>query len=149
MTNFLQNVTEPSKGISYPVGDPCQRFTKLTGPCAYTLHSNQIPPTDGRNGVLWLVAYVSQTSHQCFSVCFCHPTVGNIDVSPYLSLENTPGTYCFWEGVLFGRAYFSKYILHLKWSFYRLHITRLLPVEKSKKKVRKTSIVTIRTYHNR
>ena len=39
----LQNVTEPSKGISNPVGDLCQRLKKLTGPCAYTLHSNPIP----------------------------------------------------------------------------------------------------------
>ena len=38
-TNFSQNVTEPSKGISYPVGDLCGHFTKLTGPRAYTLHS--------------------------------------------------------------------------------------------------------------
>ena len=45
-TNFSQNVTEPSKGISYPVGDLCRHFTKLTGPCAYALHSNLIPPTD-------------------------------------------------------------------------------------------------------
>ena len=36
-TNFSQNVTEPSKGISYPVSDLCRLFTKLTGPCAYTL----------------------------------------------------------------------------------------------------------------
>ena len=35
-------------------------------PCAYTLHSNLIPPTDGTNG----------------PTCFCHPTVGNFDVSP-------------------------------------------------------------------
>ena len=45
-TNFSQNITEPSKGISYPVGDLCRRLTKLTGPCAYTSHSNLIPPTD-------------------------------------------------------------------------------------------------------
>ena len=51
-TIFSQNVTEPSKGISYPVGDLCRCFTKLTGPCAYTLHSNPIPPTDGTNGLL-------------------------------------------------------------------------------------------------
>ena len=31
-TNFSKNVTEPSKGISYPVSDLCQCFTKLTGP---------------------------------------------------------------------------------------------------------------------
>ena len=36
--NFSQNVTEPSKRISYPVGDLFRCFTKLTGPCAYTLH---------------------------------------------------------------------------------------------------------------
>ena len=51
-TNFSQDGTEPSKGISYPIGDLCRRFTKLTGHCAYTLHSNLIPPTDGRNGFL-------------------------------------------------------------------------------------------------
>ena len=36
-TIFSQNVTEPSKGITYPGGDLCRHFTKLTGPCAYTL----------------------------------------------------------------------------------------------------------------
>ena len=41
-----------TKGISYPVGDLCRCFTKLTGPCAYTLRSNSIPPTDGTNGLL-------------------------------------------------------------------------------------------------
>ena len=46
-TNFSQNVTEPPKGISYTVSDLCQRFTKLTGPFAYTLHSNPIHPTYG------------------------------------------------------------------------------------------------------
>ena len=50
-TNFSQNVTEQSKGISYPVGDLCQRFTKLTRPCAYTSHSNLIPPTDDTDGL--------------------------------------------------------------------------------------------------
>ena len=51
-TNFPQKLTQPSKGISYPVGDLCRHFTKLTGPCAYTLHSKPIPPTDGTNGLL-------------------------------------------------------------------------------------------------
>ena len=51
-TIFSQNVTELSKGISYPVGDLCRRLTELTGPVAYTLHSNLIPPTDGTNGLL-------------------------------------------------------------------------------------------------
>ena len=51
-TNFSQIVTESSKGISYPVGDLCRRFTKLTGPFAYTSHSNPIPPTDGTNCIL-------------------------------------------------------------------------------------------------
>ena len=46
------NSTQPSKGIGYPVGDLCRRFTKLTGPCAYTLHSKPIPSTDGTNGLL-------------------------------------------------------------------------------------------------
>ena len=40
-STFLQKFTEPA--ISHPVGDLCQHFTKLTGPCAYTLHSNPIP----------------------------------------------------------------------------------------------------------
>ena len=51
-TNFSQNVTEPSKGVSYPVGDLCSSFTKPTGHCAYTLHGNLIPPTDGTNDLL-------------------------------------------------------------------------------------------------
>ena len=45
MTNISQKVTEPYKGIIYPVGDLCRRFTNLTGPSAYTLLSNLIPPT--------------------------------------------------------------------------------------------------------
>ena len=51
-TNFSDNVTEPYKGISYPGGDLCRCFTKLTGTCAYTLHSNPIPPTYDTNGLL-------------------------------------------------------------------------------------------------
>ena len=47
------------------------------------LHSNSIPPTDGKNGFLRLVAYFSQTGLQCFPAGFCPPTVGNFDVSPY------------------------------------------------------------------
>ena len=95
-TNFSQNVTEPSKGISYPAGDLCRCFTKLTGPCAYTLHSNPIAPTDGTNGLLLLVAYISQTGHQCFPACFCHPTVGKF----YVSLKG----YSYRHNVLAQRA---------------------------------------------
>ena len=40
------------KGISYPVGDLCQYFTKLTGSSAYILHSNPIPLTEGTNDLL-------------------------------------------------------------------------------------------------
>ena len=28
-----------------------------------------------------LVTYISQTGRQCFPACFCHPIVGNSDVS--------------------------------------------------------------------
>ena len=42
-TNCSRNVTEPYKGISYPVGDLCRHFTKLTGSSANTLQSNLIP----------------------------------------------------------------------------------------------------------
>ena len=42
-TNFSQKLTQPSKRISYPIGDLCRRFTKQTLPSAYTLHSNPIP----------------------------------------------------------------------------------------------------------
>ena len=51
-TNFSQKFIESSKGVSYPVGDLCRHFTKMTGLSAYTLHSNPIPPTDGTNGLL-------------------------------------------------------------------------------------------------
>ena len=40
---MLQNYLRGSVTQS-PVGDLCRRFTKLTGPCAHTLHSNPIPP---------------------------------------------------------------------------------------------------------
>ena len=46
-TNFSQKLTQPSKGINYPVGDLC----KLTLPSAYTLLRNLIPPTGGTNGL--------------------------------------------------------------------------------------------------
>ena len=84
-TNFSQNATEPIKVISYPVGHLCRRFTKLTGPCTCTLYSNPIPPTNGKNGLLCLVAYILQTGHQCFPACFCHSTVGKCDVSQYFN----------------------------------------------------------------
>ena len=64
-TNFAQNVTDPSKGISYPVSDLCRCFIKPTGPCAYTLHSNPIPLTDGTHGFF---CDFSQTGHKCFDV---------------------------------------------------------------------------------
>ena len=86
-TNFSQKLTQPSKGISYPVGDLCGRFTKLTLPCAYTLHGNQIPSTDGTNGLLL------HTYHKHVSpACFCHSIVGNFDVSPKAMV-----TYCMYE----------------------------------------------------
>ena len=44
--SLSQKFTEPSKGISYPVGGLWRPFTKLTGPSVYTLHNNPIPPTD-------------------------------------------------------------------------------------------------------
>ena len=72
-TNVSQKLTQPSEGISYPVGDLCRRFTKRTLPSAYTLHSNPIPPTD-----------LSHTFHKQVNnvspAFFCHPTVGNFDV---------------------------------------------------------------------
>ena len=68
--NFSQKLTQPSKGISYPVGDFCRRFTKWTLPSAYTLHSNAIPETDGTNGFFLLVADISQTGQQCFTNMF-------------------------------------------------------------------------------
>ena len=51
-TNISQKLTQPSKRISYQVGDLCRHFTKQTLPSAYTLHSNPIPPTEGTNGFL-------------------------------------------------------------------------------------------------
>ena len=51
-TNFSQKLTQPSKGIRYPVVDLCRCFTKRTLPSTHTLHSNPIPPTDGTNGFL-------------------------------------------------------------------------------------------------
>ena len=77
-TDYSQNVTEPSKGINYPVDDLCRPFTKLTGPCAYTLHSNPIPSINSTNGLLRLVAYISPMFPSMFLSSFC----GEIDVSP-------------------------------------------------------------------
>ena len=80
-TTFLQKFTELHKGISYPVGDRCRCFTKLTWPSGFTLHSNLIPTPDGTNGLLQFVTYNSQTAI-FFAACSCHPTVGNFDISP-------------------------------------------------------------------
>ena len=75
--NLSQTLTQPSKGISYPVGDLCRRFTKLTLPSALTFHSNPITPKD---------CYLLHTYHKQVTnnspACFCDPTVGNFDVSP-------------------------------------------------------------------
>ena len=57
-------------------------FHKTVEASVYTLHSNPIAPTQGTNEILCLLAYISQTGYQCFPACFCHPTVGNFDVSP-------------------------------------------------------------------
>ena len=72
-TNFSQKLTQPFKGISYPVGDLCRRFTKWTLHSFFTLHSNLIPQTDG--------AYHKQVTNVS-PACFYHPSVGNFDVSP-------------------------------------------------------------------
>ena len=80
-TNFSQNVSEPSKGISYPVGDLCQRLKKMIGSSAYRLHSNLIPQTDGTNDKVTCRIHFT---NQCFPACFCHHTVGICYVSPKL-----------------------------------------------------------------
>ena len=48
--NFTK-FADPSRGISYQVGDLCRRFTQFTGLSADTLHSNPIP-TDCTNGLI-------------------------------------------------------------------------------------------------
>ena len=45
----LGEAKEPSKGISYPVGDLCKRFTKLTWHSASLLDSYPICPRVGTN----------------------------------------------------------------------------------------------------
>ena len=69
--NFSHNFTQPSEGISYPVGDLCRCFTKWTLPIVYTLHSDPIP----------VQLYYKQVT-SVSPACFYHPTVGNCDVSP-------------------------------------------------------------------
>ena len=64
--------------FSHPVGDLCRSFTKRTLPSAYTLHPNLIPPTDGTNGFLWLVANISQTGYQCFTSMFLSSCCGEL-----------------------------------------------------------------------
>ena len=85
-TNFSQKLTQPSKGISYPVGDLYRRFTKLTLPCAYTLHSNPIPLTDGTKGLLHTFhKEVTNFSQHVFVILLL-----GILMSP-LSTEQLPG----------------------------------------------------------
>ena len=74
--HLTQQFTEPSEGISWTL----HMFHKTEWPSVYTLHSNSIPPTDGTNGLLWLVAYMSQTGYQGFPAWYCPPTVENVDV---------------------------------------------------------------------
>ena len=77
--NFSQKLTQPSKGISYTVGDICRHFTKRTLLSAYILlHSNPIPPTDGVTCNIQITNRLPMF-HQGD---FCHHTVGNFDVSP-------------------------------------------------------------------
>ena len=83
-TDFSQNVSEPSKGISYLVGELCQRFTKLTGRSAHTLQCSPIL----QQMVQMAFCDLLHTGHQCFPTCFCHPTLGNLDVSLNSYLPN-------------------------------------------------------------
>ena len=81
-TIFLQKLTQPSKGISYPVGDLCRRFTKLT--CPLPIHYLVI--WYPKQMVQMAFCDLSHTYHKQVTnvspACFCHPTVGNFDVSP-------------------------------------------------------------------
>ena len=78
-TNFSQKLTQPSKGISYPVGDLCRRFTKRTLPSAIVIRFLQ-------QMVQMVFCDLSHTYHKQVTnvslACCCHPTVGNFDVSP-------------------------------------------------------------------
>ena len=93
-TLFIEHA---SKRITYPVGDLCRCFTKLTAPSAYTLHSNLTSP---QQMVQMAFCDLSHTFHKMGTTvspaCFCHPSVGNFDVSPYRimwpGLMTGPGT---------------------------------------------------------
>ena len=74
--NLSQILTEPSKRISYTVGDHLRHFAKQTLLSLYIKHNNPIPPTDGANGFLRL----SEISYKCFPTGFCHSTLRNSPV---------------------------------------------------------------------
>ena len=64
---------------------PLQTFHKTDWAlCLCVTYSNLIPPRDGTNCLLRLVAYISQSGYQCFPACFSHTALGNFDVSPML-----------------------------------------------------------------
>ena len=69
-TNFSQKLTQPSKGISYPVGDLADVSQNKLCPLPIHHYSNPIPPTDGTNGLLCIVAYMSPTCYKYFSSMF-------------------------------------------------------------------------------
>ena len=75
----LKALTQPSKGISYPVNDLCRRFTKQTLPSAYTLHSNPIPQQMVQMGFCELLHTYHKQATNVSPACFCHPAVGNFD----------------------------------------------------------------------
>ena len=63
-----------------------------------------IPPTNGANGVLRLVAYVSQIGYQCFLADLCHSTTGNCYVSPLICIEGMVGMIILKIDVLMSRS---------------------------------------------
>ena len=88
-TNFSQKLRQPSKGISYPVGDLCRYFTKQTGPSASTLQVIRYP----QQIVQMTFCDLSHTYHKQVTnvslACFGHSTAGNFDVPTNVWLQRT------------------------------------------------------------
>ena len=125
-TNFSRNVTEPSKEISYQVGDLCQCFTKLTGP----LPIHHIIIRYPQLMVQMSFCDLSHTFHKQVTNVSQHVFVillWGMLMSPLIQLGTA--VYCLWLFVLADEFSFS--LTQAKWNIVTVHKNACTSIESS------------------
>ena len=80
-TNLSQKLTQPSKGISYPVGDHCSDSQNRLCPLPIHYIVIRYPQQMVQMAFCDLLHTYHKQVANVSPACFCHPTVGNFDVS--------------------------------------------------------------------